>query len=110
MDVTLARLLAGERTEESASTGDRAARHGALVRAAREFESWFVSHWLAEASKPAFGETGLDGGQAGRMYRDEWQRELARCATSGRGLGFADSIVRTVERGTNGAMEKERIR
>jgi Rod binding domain-containing protein len=110
VDAALARLLVGENTTKPAPGVDPKTRHESLVGAARDFESWFVAHWLQEASKPAFGETGLDGGQAGRMYRDEWQRELANRATSGRGLGFGDAIVRSVERGAQEANGKESSR
>lgn len=110
MDAALARLLVGERTARPAAASDASAKHDALIGAARDFESWFVAHWLQEASKPMLGETALDGGQAGRMYRDEWQSELARHATAGRGLGFADAIVRNVERGNHDGSGKESSR
>jgi Rod binding domain-containing protein len=107
MDAALARLLVGERTAKPAATPDAGAKHEALIGAARDFESWFVAHWLQQASKPMLDDTALDGGQAGRMYRDEWQSELARHATAGRGLGFADAIVRNVERVSQNGSGKE---
>lgn len=72
----------------------------ALARAAHEFEAWFVQSWLQQASRAPLGdgEGPLSGGRAGRIYREEWQRELSRAATAGRGIGFADAITRSVLR------------
>lgn len=76
-----------------------AASRAVLDRAARGFEAYFVGELLRRAGASSAGAGLLDGGQAGVMYRDLLQQEIARRATAGRGLGFADLIVRGVLRG-----------
>lgn len=91
-------LLEGRARVEGPRAGAGREDVQALRRAAKEFEAWFVQTWLQQSSRaPLGGEDGLlQGGHAGRMYREEWQRELARAATAGQGLGFADAITRSV--------------
>jgi Rod binding domain-containing protein len=63
-----------------------------LASAAREFESYLVGAMLRQGTRPLFGETPLDGGSAGRMYREQLLDEVARVATFGNGFGVGDLL------------------
>ena len=63
-----------------------------LAQAAREFEGYLGGAMLRLGSKPLGGESLLDGGSAGRMYRELFYEEVARLAAQGTGFGIADLL------------------
>lgn len=80
------------------------ARRSELRDAARQFEAFLVGQLLRTGSKPVAGETPLDGGSAGRMYREMFLEEVARLAALRGDFGLADEI----ERQWTGSSEAER--
>lgn len=56
-------------------------REVGLAEAASAFEGLMVGSIQRAAAKPMGGEHPLDGGSAGRMYREMWLQELSALAT-----------------------------
>ena len=82
----------------------------AVRDAARQFEAFLVGQLLRTGSKPIAGETPLDGGSAGRMYRELFLEEVARLAASRGDFGLAEEIERqwsASSEGANGPKRKE---
>lgn len=72
--------------------------------ALRSFEAYFLGEMLRIATPK--GESGLlDGGQAGRMYREHFLQELARIVAEHGGLGIAASLEGQLERQAVGREE-----
>ncbi len=63
---------------------------------AREFEALLVGELTRQAAKPLPGTRPLDGGSAGRLYREQFFQEVARLAAARGGLGIAAAIERQI--------------
>lgn len=72
-----------------------------IATAAREFEGLLLGNLQQSSAKPLFGEHPLDGGSAGRMYREMWLQELSRLTTVGGGLGLARMLGADETRGAS---------
>lgn len=73
------------------SLGSRGAGEVDEATALRTFEAYFLGEMLRIATPKS--ESGLlDGGQAGRMYREHFHQELARIVAENGGIGIADSL------------------
>jgi peptidoglycan hydrolase FlgJ len=79
-----------------ALSGDREA----LVGAARQFESMLVSQMLKTMRQaPLSGEDDpMSSGEGFKLYRDLLDQQWATQLSKGRGLGFADMMVKALER------------
>ncbi len=77
------------------------ARDVKIGEAARAFEAHYVGQLLKTGTKPVTGEGYLDGGPAGRMYREMFYQELARIASQRGGFGVADAIERQVKQSSH---------
>lgn len=79
-----------------ALSGDREA----LVGAARQFESMLVSQMLKTMRQaPLSGEDDpMNSGEGFKLYRDLLDQQWATQLSKGRGLGFADMMVKALER------------
>jgi Rod binding domain-containing protein len=75
-------------------TAPEAPPRNELREAARQFEAFLVGQLLRTGSEPIAGKTPLDGGSAGRMYRELFLEEVARLAASRGDFGLADEIER----------------
>ncbi len=74
-----------------------APRNEVTPEAAREFEAFLLHRMLKSATRPVGGPHLLDGGPAGRLFRDLFLEEAARLAVAGRGLGFVESVTGETE-------------
>lgn len=73
-----------------ALAGGAGAESGPSLReAARAFESLLVQQMLRQADRPLAGERWLDGGPAGRMYRELFFEEIAKLAARRGRFGVA---------------------
>ena len=63
-----------------------------LRDASREFECMLIGTLLRQASQPIAGGSLLDGGSAGRMYRELFYQEIARIAAHRDDLGLGDLV------------------
>ncbi len=81
-----------------AARGDRAA----LEQAARQFEALLVTQMLKSMRQTRFSteDDAMNGGQAMALYRDLLDQQWASQMSKGRGLGFADMMLRALERQT----------
>lgn len=61
------------------------------VKALREFDSYFLAQIL-KGSQASSEEHLLDGGSAGRMYRDYFYQELARVLAEQGGFGLTEQL------------------
>jgi len=59
-----------------------------LATAASAFEGYLVGAMLRIGTRPVGGESPLDGGAGGRMYRELFFEEIARLAAQGPGFGL----------------------
>ena len=73
------------------SLGKRAEGGADEATALRTFEAYFLGEMLRIAA-PKGESSLLDGGQAGRMYREHFHQELARIVAEHGGVGIADSL------------------
>jgi flagellar protein FlgJ len=82
-----------------AASGDKEA----LRSAARQFESMLVAQMLKNMRETRFDDEDdpMGGGDSLKLYRDLLDQQWAAKLSSGRGLGFADMMVKAMER--NGA-------
>jgi len=64
------------------------ARDADLATAASAFEGYLVGAMLRIGTRPVGGESPLDGGAGGRMYRELFFEEIARLAAQGPGFGI----------------------
>ncbi|MFQ5416757.1 MAG: rod-binding protein [Myxococcota bacterium] len=78
-----------------------------LAQAAREFEGYLVGAMMRVGTRPLSGESLLDGGSAGRMYREQLYEEVARLAARGEGFGIA-RLLEGAARVTESAGEEVR--
>ncbi|MEW5771232.1 MAG: flagellar assembly peptidoglycan hydrolase FlgJ [Pseudomonadota bacterium] len=79
-----------------AAGGDRAA----LVGAARQFEAMLVAQMLKGMRETRFSseDDPLNSGEGLKLYRDLLDQQWATQIAKGRGLGFADMMVKALER------------
>ncbi|MEW6677095.1 MAG: flagellar assembly peptidoglycan hydrolase FlgJ [Pseudomonadota bacterium] len=79
-----------------AASGDRAA----LVGAAKQFEAMLVSQMLKNMRQTRFNDEDdpLTGGEGMKLYQDLLDKQWADQISKGRGLGFADMMVKALER------------
>ena len=73
------------------SLGTRGEGHADEATALRSFEAYFLGEMLRIAA-PSNPSGLFDGGQAGRMYREHFQQELARIIAENGGVGIATSL------------------
>ncbi|MCP5277316.1 MAG: flagellar assembly peptidoglycan hydrolase FlgJ [Thiobacillus sp.] len=79
-----------------AANGDREA----LVGAARQFESLLVSQMLKAMRQTRFSDEDdpMSGGEGMKLYQDLLDQQWATQMAKGRGLGFADMMVKALEK------------
>lgn len=79
-----------------AANGDREA----LVGAARQFESLLVSQMLKSMRQTRFSDEDdpMSVGEGMKLYRDLLDQQWATQMAKGRGLGFADMMVKALEK------------
>lgn len=70
--------------------------------ALRSFEAYFLGEMLRIAA-PKDSSGPLDGGQAGRMYREHFHQELARLIADHGGVGLATALDGQLEKKGAGA-------
>ncbi|MEZ4330193.1 MAG: rod-binding protein [Myxococcota bacterium] len=83
------------------SLGKRAEGDADEATALRTFEAYFLGEMLRIAA-PKSESSLLDGGQAGRMYREHFHQELARIVAEHGGVGIADSLEGQLARRSGG--------
>ena len=64
------------------------------ARVAREFEALLLSQLARQLSQPLPGTRPLDGGSAGRMYREQFFQQVTRLAAERGGFGLAEALER----------------
>ena len=74
------------------------AGQASLSEATREFEGLLVGTLLRLSSQPIAGEGLLDGGSAGRMYRELFFQEIARIAAQRDGFGLGALLEASARR------------
>ena len=91
IDITDAQAL-----KYRAATGDKEALRGA----ARQFESLMVAQMLKSMRQTRFSEDDdpLAGGESLKLYQGLLDQQWAAKMANGRGLGFADMLVKHLER------------
>lgn len=111
------RLAADRRphaAEPARAAGRPAARRGeetGLAAAARKFEALVLQEMLRTASRPLLpGGSPLDGGSAGRLYRELFYAEAAKLAARRGDLGIASAIERQAGGGHAAPPETEEAR
>ncbi|MBI5329999.1 MAG: rod-binding protein [Betaproteobacteria bacterium] len=79
-----------------AAAGDKEA----LRAAARQFESLMVAQMLKTMRATRFGAENdpLSGGQGGKVYQELLDQQWAAHVSKGRGMGFAEMMVKSLER------------
>jgi len=79
-----------------AARGDKAA----LVDAARQFEAMLVAQMLKSMRQTRFNDEDdpMTGGDSMKLYQDLLDQQWATRMSKGRGLGFADMMVKAMER------------
>jgi flagellar protein FlgJ len=91
IDVAGAQALRGK-----AAAGDKEA----LRAAARQFESLMTAQMLKAMRQTRFTTDSdpLSGGQGQKLYQDLLDQQWAAQVSKGRGMGFAEMIVKSLER------------
>lgn len=87
-----------------AARGDR----GALAGAAKQFEALLVTQMLKAMRQTRFSDEDdpMNGGESMKLYRDLLDQQWASQLTKGRGLGFAEMMVKAMERMPQSDREK----
>jgi Rod binding domain-containing protein len=67
-----------------------------LQTAARDFEALLLHQALKSGTRPLSEGGLLDGGSAGRLFRDLFLEEAARLATRDKGLGLGAEVAKAV--------------
>ncbi len=62
------------------------------VKATQDFDAYFLSQFLKSAGASS-EEHMLDGGSAGRMYRDQFFDEIARVLAEHGGIGISQQLA-----------------
>ncbi len=75
-------------------------------RVAQEFEALLLAEMMKTASKPLGVSEILDGGSAGKIYREMFLDEVARMSAARGGLGLAKAIAEQLQPATPGAEER----
>ncbi|MEK7279812.1 MAG: rod-binding protein, partial [Nitrospirota bacterium] len=65
-----------------------------LKKAAKEFESYFISYMLKEMRKTVPADSLLGGGRGEEIYRSFQDEELAKSMVESGGIGLSDIIIR----------------
>ncbi|MDO9224436.1 MAG: flagellar assembly peptidoglycan hydrolase FlgJ [Pseudomonadota bacterium] len=94
---TLAVDVAGAQALKArAAAGDK----GALRAAAQQFESLMIGMMLKSMRETKFSEEDdpMTGGEGVKLYRDLLDQQWAEQLSKGGGLGFADMMVKSLER------------
>ena len=79
-----------------------------MNRAVQEFEAYFLGEMLRVSSRTSSTNGLLDGGDAGRMYREMFLEEIGRLASKRGGLGLAESLgIPRAEVSENGDTARE---
>lgn len=73
----------------------RSDRDGALREVAEQFEALFVQNMLKSMRQASFGDPIF--GEAGGLFRDMFDQQIATDIASGPGLGLADLLVRQMQ-------------
>jgi peptidoglycan hydrolase FlgJ len=92
-----------------AAAGDK----GALRAAAQQFESLMIGMMLKSMRETKFSEEDdpMTSGEGVKLFRDLLDQQWAEKLAKGRGLGFADMIVKTMEKyGTAEPAGADRVR
>ena len=99
IDTAQARSALDARGLDALKRQSRESPDKALVTAAKQFEAIFTQ-MLLKSMRDAVPESGLTGGNESKLYTSMFDQELAqKMASSGRGLGIADMIVKQLSRG-----------
>ena len=87
-----------------AASGNREA----LVGAAKQFESLLVSQMLKAMRQTRFSDEDdpMNGGESMKLYQDLLDQQWASQLTKGKGLGFAEMMVKAMERMPQPTVEK----
>ncbi len=75
--------------------------------ALREFDAYFLAQIL-KGAESASEEHMLDGGSAGRMYRDHFYDELARVLSEKGGFGITEQLKDSLRGPTSGEQAPDR--
>jgi len=75
------------------------------ARVAREFEALLLTEVMKTASTPLGLSRILDGGSAGRLYREMFLEEVVRMGATRRGLGLAKALEEELQSRKAGAEE-----
>ncbi|HVP29079.1 MAG TPA: rod-binding protein [Myxococcota bacterium] len=73
-------------------------RETTLADAARQFEAYLVGEMLNSATRSPLNSGLLDGGDAGRMYREMFHQEIARLIAQRGSFGIAAAVERSANR------------
>jgi len=95
--VTLAVDVAGAQALKArAAAGDK----GALRAAAQQFESLMIGMMLKSMRETKFSDEDdpMTSGEGVKLYRDLLDQQWSEMLAKGRGLGFADMIVKSMEK------------
>lgn len=65
-----------------------------LKKAAKEFESYFISYMLKEMRKTIPADSLFGGGRGEEIYRSFQDEELAKSMVESGGIGLSDIIIR----------------
>lgn len=89
-------LSGAQALKARAAAGDR----GALRAAAQQFESLMIGMMLKSLRETKFSEEDdpMTSGEGVKLYRDLLDQQWAEKLAKGRGLGFADMMVKSLER------------
>jgi Rod binding domain-containing protein len=75
-------------------------------RVAQEFEALLLAELMKTASTP-LGVSGiLDGGSAGRLYREMFLEQVARMSAARGGFGLGSALAEELQSATTGAEER----
>ena len=90
-----------------AASGDRAA----LVGAAKQFESLLVSQILKNMRQTRFSDEDdpMNSGEGLKLYQDLLDQQWATQLAKGRGLGFADMMVKAMEKQSSVGSEQSSV-
>jgi flagellar protein FlgJ len=94
-------VAAAQALKARAAAGDK----GALRAAAQQFESLMIGMMLKNMRETKFSEDDdpMTSGEGVKLYRDLLDQQWAEKLAKGRGLGFADMIVKSMEKYTTPA-------
>lgn len=81
--------------------------NASLKQVAKQFESIFIGMMLKSMREASMGDPIFDSNQS-EMYRDMFDKQLSLDMANGKGIGFADALVRQLggKRGLKGAAEQ----